>query len=161
MNNIKIANETIKITSAGKYTVSEKTIALPNLDYKDALVYSPEKGKELLISDISEEPNDKLCKISVVNEDSFQAARRFENPLVLNFANAHNPGGGFLLGANAQEEALCRCSTLYASIKSDKAAEMYRYNNTHLSPVESDYMILSKNVCVFRSEQCELMEQPF
>ena len=161
MNNIKIANETIKIISDGKYTVSEKTIALPNLDYKDALVYSPEKGKELLISDISEKPNDNLCKISVVNEDSFQAARRFENPLVLNFANAHNPCGGFLLGANAQEEALCRCSTLYVSLKSDKAAEMYKYNNTHLSTVESNYMILSKNVCVFRNEQCRLLEEPF
>ena len=161
MNSIKIANETIKITSAGKYTVSEKRITLPKIDYKDAIVYSPEKGKELLISDIAKEPNDKLCKISVVNEDSFQAARRFENPLVLNFANAHNPGGGFLLGANAQEEALCRCSTLYASLKSDKAAEMYRYNNTHLSAIESDYMILSKNVCVFRNEQCRLLEEPF
>lgn len=161
MNNIKIANETIKITSARKYTLSGKEIAMPDLDYAKAEVYSPEKGKELLSSDISQESNGKMCKITVVNEDSFRAASRFENPLVLNFANAHNPGGGFLLGANAQEETLCRCSTLYSSIKSDNAAEMYRYNNTHISSVESDYMILSPNVCVFRNEHCELLEQPF
>ncbi|MBQ3692006.1 MAG: TIGR02452 family protein [Clostridia bacterium] len=161
MNNIKIAKETIKITSERKYNVSGKEIILPNLGYEEAEIYSPEKGNELLLSDISENPNDNLCKISVVNEDSFQTASRLENPLVLNFANAHNAGGGFLLGANAQEEALCRCSTLYASIKSDKAAEMYRYNNTHISAVESDYMILSPNVCIFRNERCELLEQPF
>lgn len=132
MNNIKIANETIKITSAKKYTLSGKEISMPDLDYAKAEVYSPEKGKELLGSGISQKSNGKMCKITIVNEDSFRAASRFENPLVLNFANAHNPGGGFLLGANAQKEALCRCSTLYASLKSDKAAEMYRYNNTHI-----------------------------
>lgn len=81
--------------------------------------------------------------------------------MVMNFANAHVPGGGFLLGATAQEEALCRCSTLYASIHSAKASEMYRYNNTHVSAVESDYMLLSKEVYVYRDEKCEPLEAPF
>ena len=102
-----------------------------------------------------------MCKIHVVNADSFQAARKYDNPFVMNFANAHNPGGGFKLGDNAQEEALCRCSTLYASITSKEASKMYLYNNTHLSMVESDYMLYSPDVCVFRDEQCELLEEPF
>ena len=38
---------------------------------------------------------------------------------------------------------------------------MYRYNNTRISAVESDYMLLSPEVCVFRDEHCALLEKPF
>jgi uncharacterized protein (TIGR02452 family) len=79
----------------------------------------------------------------------------------MNFANAHKAGGGFLLGANAQEEALCRCSTLYASINSGVAKKMYRYNNTHISRIESDYMLLSPEVAVFRGDDLSLLEEPY
>ena len=84
----------------------------------------------------------------------------FDNALVMNFANARQPGGDFRLGANAQEEALCRCSTLYASLKSKEASNMYRYNKTNISRVESDYMLISPNVVVFRDERYALLEKP-
>ena len=84
----------------------------------------------------------------------------YRNPLVMNFANAHNPGGGFLLGASTQEEALCRCSSLYESITSKEASKMYRYNNLHPGRVESDYMLISPEVVVFRDEKYELLEEP-
>lgn len=160
MNAIGIAKETINITKEKQYTLSGEVVVLPQADYENVVVYSPQAGAKLLEWDISEKFGEDLCHISVVNADSFQAARQFDNPLVMNFANAHNPGGGFLLGANAQEEALCRCSTLYKSITSAKASEMYRYNNTHISSVESDYMLLSTKVCVFRDEKCELLKTP-
>lgn len=161
MNNVSIANQTITITNQKQYTVSGKVVHLPEYDYKTVVAYTPKDGEQLLQWDISEVFQNKMCKISVVNADSFQAARQYDNPLVMNFANAHNPGGGFKLGANAQEEALCRCSTLYASITSKEALKMYLYNNTHLSSVESDYMLYSPDICVFRDEQCELLEEPF
>jgi len=44
---------------------------------------------------------------------------------VLNFASAKNPGGGFIKGSMAQEEALCYSSNLYQSLKDSK---MYDYN---------------------------------
>lgn len=161
MNNVQIANETIKITEEGRYEVGKKTIELPNFNYKKIEIFSPEDGKTLLEENISQYFGDKLCDIEVTCEDSFTAAHRLDKPIVMNFANAHKAGGGFRLGANAQEEALCRCSTLYASITSPSAAEMYRYNNTHISRVESDYMLLSPDVCVFRDVHCTLLEQPF
>ena len=160
MNNISIANQTIKITGEKQYTVGEKTIRLPESDYSKVIVYSPEEGEELLQWDITEAFQESMCKINVINEDSFQAAGKMIRPFVMNFANAHNPGGGFRLGANAQEEALCRCSTLYASLTSKEASKMYEYNNSHLSSVESDYMLYSPDVCVFRNEKCELLENP-
>jgi len=160
MNNIATAAETIKITSKKQYELSGKVISLPEYDYECVEAYAPQKGEEMLKKDFSEKFGE-MCRISVTNEDSFQAARRFENALVLNFANAHHAGGGFRTGANAQEESLCRCSTLYASISSRAAAEMYKYNNTHKSSVESDYMLFSPYVCVFREADCTLSPEPF
>ena len=160
MNNIAIANETLKITKERKYSINGQEISLPDMDFEEVLVISPEDGNALQNQDISAQRRNDFCKINIINADSFQAGRLYENALVMNFANAHNPGGGFRMGANAQEEALCRCSTLYASITSKKASEMYKYNNTHASKVESDYMLISPNVAVFRDEQYEFLDTP-
>lgn len=139
MNYISFAKETKRITKEGKYELNGTTIYLPKLDYTDVKVYSPEMGEHLLNGHVPSVAN-SANHIKIVAEDSFQAAGIFDNPLVMNFANAHKPGGGFEMGATAQE--------------------MYRYNNSHVSSVESDYMLLSK-VCVFRNEKCELLKEPF
>ena len=161
MNLIKAAHEAIAITKEKKYTAGGREIHLPELDYTAAEVITPDAGKALLEEALPIPEGSSMCRIEVTAEDSFQAASRFDKALVLNFANAHHAGGGFMLGAKAQEEALCRCSTLYASITSDKAAEMYRWNNTHISAVESDHMLLSPDVCVFRDNGCEPLDEPF
>ena len=158
MSNISVARETIRITQNGYYEINGKRIVLSNSDHAAVEVYSPEKLEKLVKKEYSK---GEMCRISVTAEDSFQAAAGYENAFVMNFANAHNAGGGFMLGANAQEESLCRCSTLYASINSKAAGEMYRYNNTHIRSVESDYMLYSPNVCVFRGDRCEFLENPF
>ena len=158
MNNIQIGRETLKIIKKKKYTINHTVVNLPAMDYSAVQVYSPEEGRILLNENIVKDG--ERCKIVITAEDSYQAAARYSNSMVMNFANAHMPGGGFLLGTTAQEEALCRCSTLYCSISSPEASRMYKYNNTHISKVESDYMLYS-DVCVFRNSKCELLDKPF
>lgn len=164
-NNILIANQTLQIIKEGSYSIGGRTIELIPGDYSGVKVYTPELAEGLLHQrekdSFSHEQGTHSCSFYLVKEDSFQAAAKYAHPLVMNFANAHQPGGAFRLGATAQEEALCRNSTLYASLTSDKASEMYQYNRRHLSPTDSDYMLLSSEVCVFRDVQCDLLEVPY
>lgn len=51
---------------------------------------------------------------------------------VLNFASYKNPGGGFVNGMMAQEEALCYASNLY-NILSKLENSYYEYNRQHLN----------------------------
>lgn len=105
----------------------------------------------------------KSSRVLLADMDSFDMARAVSdyNPgkiLVMNFANAFHPGGGFLSGSHAQEECLCLNSTLYASLSSARAAEMYRYNQEHKNPLDSDYMLLSPHVWIFRDGKHHLID---
>jgi uncharacterized protein (TIGR02452 family) len=128
-------------------------------------VYSPERLEAIELDEENHFTPSILNAVgasySVVNSDSFEAAFGMEKPLVMNFANAHRPGGGFLHGARAQEESLCRCSTLYKSISSEEAKEMYDYNNQHKDPCDSDYMLLSPDVYVYRNASGEILDFPY
>jgi uncharacterized protein (TIGR02452 family) len=101
----------------------------------------------------------------VVNETTLHAARRLveEEPgarvLALNFASARHPGGGFLKGAQAQEESLARASGLYACIAPFQ--EMYDANDRFPSCLYTDHMIYSPDVPVFRDDADALLERPY
>ncbi|KAJ6530581.1 hypothetical protein B0H19DRAFT_967541, partial [Mycena capillaripes] len=72
---------------------------------------------------------------------------------VLNFASAEQPGGGFINGANAQEESIARSSTLYASLMTRTAQQFY---TLHTSDGRNGFythaMVYSPGVVVFRRD---------
>lgn len=104
----------------------------------------------------------RQTSVVVANQTSLAAARDLMDdgfrPAVLNFASAKSPGGGFLLGARAQEEYLARSSGLYACLAGN---EMYGYHGARSDDMYSDWVIYSPDVPVFRGDSGDLLESPF
>ncbi|KAH8164202.1 hypothetical protein CIB48_g4017 [Xylaria polymorpha] len=89
--------------------------------------------------------------IHVTQEDTLNAAIRLwasrdpddpghGRPAVLNFANSRKPGGGWMNGAIAQEEAICYRSSLALSL------------NPRLYPLRKDEGLYSRYVLVMRED---------
>ena len=95
------------------------------------------------------------CRVEVSKRRTLEAAGRYRGmkTAVLNFASAVNPGGGVRKGSNAQEESICRISTLYPSLKDD-----FMWRNFYLPHRYSqdrrnnDDIIYTPGVVVFRSD---------
>ncbi|OBZ69900.1 hypothetical protein A0H81_10110 [Grifola frondosa] len=72
---------------------------------------------------------------------------------ILNFASARKPGGGFLSGAQAQEESIARSSTLYPTLRTRVAQEFYTvHNRDQKGGYYSHAMIYSPGVHIFRDD---------
>ncbi|CAL9656500.1 hypothetical protein SUDANB176_06813 [Streptomyces sp. enrichment culture] len=107
-------------------------------------------------------------RIEVTGESSLEAARRLADgpsvpgggPAVLNFASARNPGGGYLNGAQAQEEALCRASALYTCLLRAQD-HYYGHHRAHRDPFYTDRVVHSPAVPVFRDDRGRLLDEPF
>ena len=100
--------------------------------------------------------------VQITNETTLLAAQRLtrlgQEPLALNFANGVQPGGGFLYGARAQEECLCRSSALFLTLVGDPMYDHHRHSNV---PDSTDWAIYSPHVPVFRSDDGTMLEKPW
>ena len=88
------------------------------------------------------------------SEDAvFKHAELYNDSLcLLNFASYKHPGGGFIKGSIAQEEAICHASTLYNILSDEKFEEEYEYNNNHLNEnLYDDFAIFTPDV-IFEDE---------
>ncbi|MEV0533356.1 TIGR02452 family protein [Kitasatospora sp. NPDC050463] len=102
--------------------------------------------------------------VEVTAEGSIGAARRLVEAGagrvgVLNFASARNPGGGYLRGARAQEEDLCRSALLYSCLL--EAPDYYEAHRASGDLRYSHRVIVSPDVPVIRSEKGELLARPY
>jgi uncharacterized protein (TIGR02452 family) len=161
------AEETLKILEQGWYNSDNKAISIKEeIDYSvnNTKLFKPNGFDEIL-----ESANNKLnswefkTTIEVRNCTVLEALAQLvhTNSKIgcLNFASAKNPGGGFLGGAQAQEESLSRASALYPTQL--KHFEMYEYNRSQSTCLYSDYMIYSPDVLVFRDDNDTLLDNPY
>lgn len=100
---------------------------------------------------------EKQAKVIVSDKRSFEAAAMYayqkKKVCVLNFASATNPGGGVTKGSSAQEEALCRISTLYPCLSDRKMMRCFYYPHRDArNPLHNDDAIYTPDVVVFKSD---------
>lgn len=158
--NANIAKETIQICKEGTYETLEGDKVSIEKQVRKAIaetVYYPDP--------IAEEDFPRIeANIEVVNETTAESAQRLlasgkKNLVALNFANGWNQGGGFLNGAQAQEEDLCRCSSLYSCLM--RKPMFYNTNILLDDRYCSDGIIYSPNVPFFRDKENKLIKDPF
>ena len=101
------------------------------------------------------------AQLVLSNQKSFEAARKYRcNPqfaeskiCVLSFASAMTPGGGVKHGSSAQEESLCRCSTLYFCLDEDILwQQFYLPHRNGLSSLHNDDLVYTPHVTVFKDD---------
>ncbi|KAG1723128.1 uncharacterized protein EDB91DRAFT_184285 [Suillus paluster] len=128
-----IENGTVTITD-----VSHDLAAKVNFSNHNTRYYAPDS---LLSNWSTSAPAHNLAvtksEVSILEISTLEGARllfsilssrsaSFGRIAILNFASATRPGGGFLNGAQAQEESIARSSTLYPSLMTDSAQRFYR-----------------------------------
>lgn len=142
---VEAAREGRYVTKAGR-----------RVDWRDAVRAARVAKRSIPPEDPLPEPERVAfaeTRVRVANETTLGAARRLveggSRPLALNFANGIQPGGGFLAGARAQEEVLCRSSALFETLVDDP---MYAAHRERPEPDSTDWAILSPYVPVFRAD---------
>ena len=165
--NVDVYQETMNICRAGGYDTANGYVDLPPL--ADVLAASKFYDNPPRVDG---KPTVGTTILDAVNADCIDVTRDLVaqgyNPIMLNMANRHTPGGGVLNGARAQEESLFRQSNLCVSL--------YQYSDYHagllgLAKGDGSYPmdrntggIYSGRVTFFRTSQRQgdkLVDTPF
>ena len=171
-DNISMFQDTMTILDQGWYEKNglRKPLKLKKDEMEDALVFLPDDVKAASENkDFQHVHVMGRCGYSCENMDSFSLARKRigmlldsdknERILVLNLANPVNPGGGVRKGVKAQEEDLCRKSSLLVSLEGPKAAPYYAYNQSLHTYLGSDTVMIQPQVEIIKDENGDLLDE--
>ncbi|MCC8041933.1 MAG: TIGR02452 family protein [Oscillospiraceae bacterium] len=178
--NIEALDDTLNILKKGYYEKAGEKIKLQFSSEQmcEAKVFLPNDIESLRTKNssssesIETQAQDTHCAFSCKNSDALVLAQQKyrdleaygERPpkiLVLNLASASQAGGQTRKGASAQEEDLCRRTSLLLSLESDNASKYYDYNNALKSRMGSNSTILSPYVEVVKDFSLKSLFQPF
>jgi uncharacterized protein (TIGR02452 family) len=161
------AKETLEIIERGAYEAAGRTIEVREQisgSLAGTVLYRSDEFDPVLRSAAEKlTVLNEACRIRVENctvlEGAAELVASGQRVGCLNFASARNPGGGFLGGAQAQEESLAVSSALYPTLM--EKFEQYAYNRSRNTYLYSDHMIWSPDVVFFRDDYGELLAQPY
>lgn len=131
-------NESEKLLTATAETRRKQKLILADQDI-------PESGSHY----------EQAANVIVSGKRTLEAASAYKGKKVciLNFASATNPGGGVVHGSSAQEESLCRCSTLYYCLDTPELMrDYYLPHRKARNPLYNDDIIYSPDVCVIKTD---------
>ncbi|WP_460346910.1 TIGR02452 family protein [Actinoallomurus acanthiterrae] len=159
----RYAADNAQIAADGRYTMPDGTVVVVGPALEAATAGTVSHPADERIAPPPPQGGDRT-RVEVTAEGSLQAARRLHltgtgRIAVLNFASARNPGGGYLGGARAQEEDLCRHSLLYPCLL--RAPDYYEAHRASTDLLYSHRVIWSPDVPVHRGDDGELLAEPY
>jgi uncharacterized protein (TIGR02452 family) len=158
---IRLAEQTLELLERGNYqnrmgaTVDLKTLMQPALagtTFHEAPLTTPVAERGTVST-----------AIEVTAESTVEAIVRLHRTgaghlAAMNFASAKNPGGGFLGGAQAQEESLARSSGLYPCLL--RQPQFYERHRNSRCLLYQHLAIFSPGVPFFVDDNGELLDEP-
>lgn len=125
---IEIRNERKKAAIEHTKRMNEKYSNGTSLSIETTKVYLPTSFKEIENDERSKEPLVIFNNCDTVTA-VFKHRQNHRKLAILNFASFLLPGGGYIEGSMAQEEAICTDSNLYNILS--KMSEFYEENKNH------------------------------
>ena len=164
-----IASETLSVLADGHYrNRSGNNVTIRKS--LDACIggtkhWRPAELESLIASAVADSRPIPQTTFEVVNETTLVGAKAlvdsgdFQYVAALNFASAKHAGGGFIKGAQAQEESLARVSGVFSSLR--QAPEFYDFHRKQRDALYSDRMIWSPRCPVFRDDEGHWLDVPW
>ncbi|KAG8928349.1 hypothetical protein FRC02_007041 [Tulasnella sp. 418] len=170
-----LAQGVLEAIKEGAYTTSKDgtvttwDLAVPTAFLRSNTAFYPHESPALqnwrqpaddsaVLQSMSTDTLQNTTTFRILECTTLSAARSFNGKArvgVLIFASATKPGGGFLTGAEAQEESLARASNLYASQTTQDGQRFYNLHKEKRSMYYSHSMIYSPSVSLIRDDTGE------